>query len=127
MNLRCVGILKYGMTSTIYYVISDLKLLFSNVTMNRPLNSISALNDKIIFEELLAPSYEYLIDKASSKLLRFLDTIVMNITIAFILELFITICVTFILIKCFLGKLNTELNNDPLSFFLTVFCLLYKM
>eukprot|EP00826_Nyctotherus_ovalis_P032175 TRINITY_DN25970_c0_g1_i1.p1 TRINITY_DN25970_c0_g1~~TRINITY_DN25970_c0_g1_i1.p1 ORF type:complete len:297 (+),score=48.15 TRINITY_DN25970_c0_g1_i1:64-954(+) len=105
------GLLNYGMRATIYYLIAEFKMFYFMLITGQEYSLASFVDDKVVFEDALVPSYMYLIDKGNKSFISLFRRIVIESSLHFAAIVLLTFIVSFILIKFLLGKLSSDLNN----------------
>ena len=103
------GILNYGIKSTIYYLISDFKIAYHNITSGIDPDYSLLVDDKDVFERVLVPLYKFLIERASESELMYIDRMLIKTIWLFIIMNVLIFIGAAILNIFFVGKLNEEL------------------
>jgi len=107
------NLLEHGMKNAIFSILSDLKIAHTNLTINyyfgNLINSDAVFYNKLIFEQILIPTFEYLIILANDYSIDFLFDTIAVYSIHFAAIIFVIFIALIVLQIFFVGTLNKEL------------------
>ncbi len=104
-------LLDYGLNMVISYLLTDFKQMYVNITSGVGAEQAAETADKLLFERVLVPGYDYLIAQASNAKSDFMYLCVVLFSVLFGCQVLVMIIVLTVLLECFIGTLNNELWN----------------
>lgn len=106
------GIMENGMKSTVFFLLSYYKSVYGNLTLGYDIqNYTTLLYDKLIFEEVLVPTFDYFIHNTKQTQYDYTTLALVQIIFYYIAFYMMLVITLFILLKYFVGRLNNELWN----------------
>ncbi len=107
------GILEHGIRTVVFFLLTELKTLFltelSGATLSA--NDTSLLNDKLVFEYVLVPTFDYVVGKATARQYKLVNDTMIIFIMNYVAMFAVMLIALLVLIKYFANKLNTELWN----------------
>jgi len=104
------GLLKNGLQTTMFYLITELKKVFVKIISNKYTKE-NFVDVKLIFEYIMIPAFDFLLAAAIDNRNRLVDNILINVIIHYSVLTILMIIVLIVLIKYFANTLNDELWN----------------
>lgn len=105
------GILQSGIKATIYFLLNDLQSRYNNLATGKLANDTTFLEDKLIYENILVPTFLYIANNGSQRGYQLIDSTMMKTAILYTGFFFLNLVILLVLLAFFAGKLNTELWN----------------